>query len=54
VKHLNIAGLRLCSVAVSKKALEEKKGKKDLLKEGICQNIKHGFNTYYIVEIEEL
>ena len=36
------------------KSFRKKKGKKDLLKEGICQNIKHGIIAYYIVEIEEL
>ena len=36
------------------KSFNKKKGKKDLLREGICQNIKHGINTYYIVEIKEL
>ena len=36
------------------KSFRKTKEKKNLLKEGICQNIKHGINAYYIVEIEEL
>ena len=36
------------------KSFRKTKGKKNLLKEGICQNIKHGINAFYVVQIRDL